>query len=92
MSECKSFVKVCFHEFLYYSSLFIAPVCLAGTASSLSQSQIVSYEEVKALPRHPEKILVDVREPEELSATGVIPTSINIPCKSSCVTMIVHLI
>lgn len=42
---------------------------------------IVSYEEVKDLPNHPEKILIDVREPNELQETGIIPTSINIPCK-----------
>lgn len=40
-----------------------------------------SYEEIKDLPNHPEKLLVDVREPNELAETGRIPTSINIPCK-----------
>lgn len=40
---------------------------------------IVSYEEVKDLPNHPEKILIDVREPDELKEFGQIPTSINIP-------------
>lgn len=37
------------------------------------------YEEIKDLPNHPEKTLIDVREPDELKQTGVIPTSINIP-------------
>lgn len=41
---------------------------------------IVAYEEIKDLPNHPEKLLIDVREPDELKHTGVIPTSINIPC------------
>lgn len=81
--------EICFH---IIHRLFLAPVCLAGTASSLNQSQIASYEEVKALPRHPEKILIDVREPDELAATGIIPSSINIPCKSLKVTMIVQFI
>lgn len=54
-------------------------MCLAGAASNLSPSQIVSYEDVKALPSQPEKLLVDVREPDELVETGQIPTSINIP-------------
>lgn len=39
----------------------------------------VSYEEVKDLPNHPNKILIDVREPDELKETGQIPTSFNIP-------------
>lgn len=43
--------------------------------------EIASYEEVKDLPNHPEKVLIDVREPEELKETGQIPTSINIPRK-----------
>lgn len=43
---------------------------------------IVSYDEVKDLPNHPEKTLIDVREPHELQETGIIPTSINIPCKT----------
>lgn len=38
-----------------------------------------TYAEVLALPKHPETLLVDVREPQELLDTGVIPTSINVP-------------
>lgn len=40
---------------------------------------IVSYEEVKDLPNHPEKLLIDVREPLELRQHGEIPNCINIP-------------
>ncbi|XP_055385787.1 rhodanese domain-containing protein CG4456-like isoform X3 [Condylostylus longicornis] len=40
---------------------------------------IAYYDEIKSLPDHPEKLLIDVREPEELKETGKIPTSINIP-------------
>lgn len=43
---------------------------------------IATYEEIKDLPNHPEKYLIDVRDPPELAETGQIPTSINIPCKS----------
>lgn len=52
--------------------------------SSLSMSSvpIATFEEVKDLPNHPEKLLIDVREPAEIAETGVIPTAINIPCKS----------
>lgn len=40
---------------------------------------IVDYAEVKELPKHPEKLLIDVREPEEIKDTGLIPTAIAIP-------------
>jgi 3-mercaptopyruvate sulfurtransferase SseA len=45
----------------------------------MAEVEIATYEEVKDLPNHPEKLLIDVREPHELEATGQIPTSINIP-------------
>ncbi|XP_055847897.1 rhodanese domain-containing protein CG4456 [Episyrphus balteatus] len=40
---------------------------------------VVDYAEVKDLPNHPEKLLIDVREPNEIKGTGLIPTAINIP-------------
>ncbi|CAO1305562.1 unnamed protein product [Diamesa hyperborea] len=40
---------------------------------------IATYDEVKDLPNHPEKLLIDVREPQEIVDTGIIPTSVNIP-------------
>lgn len=40
---------------------------------------IVDYAAVKKLPNEPQKLLIDVREPEELKETGQIPSSINIP-------------
>lgn len=50
-------------------------------SSDANQSTVpvVTYEEVKDLPNHPEKFLIDVREPNELQETGIIPTAINIP-------------
>ncbi|XP_055385786.1 rhodanese domain-containing protein CG4456-like isoform X2 [Condylostylus longicornis] len=48
---------------------------------------IAYYDEIKSLPDHPEKLLIDVREPEELKETGKIPTSINIPLKNVSVTL-----
>lgn len=64
--------------------LFLA--ILGGRAYSSEEQPpaiipIVLYDEIKDLPNHPEKLLVDVREPNELAETGRIPTSINIPCK-----------
>lgn len=45
--------------------------------------EIASYDEVKkiSLEDKPEILLIDVREPDELKATGQIRNSINIPCK-----------
>ncbi|KAH8318891.1 hypothetical protein KR074_010221 [Drosophila pseudoananassae] len=40
---------------------------------------IVDYDVVKKLPSEPQKLLIDVREPNELIETGQIPSSINIP-------------
>lgn len=42
----------------------------------------VTFEEVKALKDDKSVLLIDVREPSELKETGVIPGSINIPCKN----------
>jgi thiosulfate:glutathione sulfurtransferase len=47
----------------------------------MSAVPIANYEEIKDLPNHPEKLLIDVREPDEIAQTGSIPTSVNIPCK-----------
>ncbi|XP_058178805.1 uncharacterized protein LOC131294778 [Anopheles ziemanni] len=57
----------------YQSFRFFWSCCLG------SKMSIATYEEVLDLPNHPEKLLVDVRGPEELAETGKIPTSINIP-------------
>lgn len=54
-----------------------------GPADDLS-----TYEEIKDLPNHKEKLLIDVREPQELIDTGVIPTSINIPRKFKVLILI----
>lgn len=47
----------------------------------MSTVQIASYEEVRDLPNHPEKLLIDVREIAEINETGCIPTAISVPCK-----------
>jgi hypothetical protein len=59
----------------------------------MAEVGIATYEEIKELPNHPEKkLLIDVREPHELAATGSIPTAINIPRKSSFTLIVVLLI
>ncbi|XP_058055228.1 rhodanese domain-containing protein CG4456 isoform X3 [Anopheles bellator] len=50
-----------------------------STGPANSRMSIATYEEVLDLPNHPEKLLIDVRNPDELAETGQIPTSINIP-------------
>uniref|UniRef100_A0A1A9VR25 Rhodanese domain-containing protein n=1 Tax=Glossina austeni TaxID=7395 RepID=A0A1A9VR25_GLOAU len=52
---------------------------LTKNFSSSASIHIVEYKDIKELPKHPEKLLIDVREPNELQETGQIPTSINIP-------------
>ncbi|SPP82729.1 rhodanese domain-containing protein CG4456 [Drosophila guanche] len=47
--------------------------------SSVPAIGIVDYDVVKMLAREPQKLLIDVREPDELTKTGQIPSSINIP-------------
>lgn len=58
----------------------VAFICVSS-ADKMGSVEIATYEEVKDLPKHPEKLLIDVREPAEISETGSIPTSINIPRK-----------
>jgi rhodanese-related sulfurtransferase len=52
-----------------------------SSEGQIDLTKFATYEQVKDLPNHPEKLLIDVREPNELVETGVIPTSINIPRK-----------
>lgn len=48
---------------------------------TIDLSLLATYDEIADLPNHPEKLLIDVRRPDELAGTGTIPTSINIPLK-----------
>jgi rhodanese-related sulfurtransferase len=58
-----------------------------STAADPPHPKIYSYEDILAHTSspsvHPIRILIDVREPAELQATGYIPTAINIPITSS---------
>ncbi|CAH0702746.1 unnamed protein product [Spodoptera exigua] len=44
--------------------------------------RVVSYDDMLKVIHQPEKVIIDVREPEEVQSTGQIPSSINIPLKS----------
>lgn len=57
----------------------IAPQFATARLFSSKPIGIVDYAAVKNLPNEPQKLLIDVREPEELKETGQIPSSINIP-------------
>lgn len=45
----------------------------------INLTYLATYDDIVALPKHPEILLIDVRRPDELAGTGTIPTSINIP-------------
>ncbi|KPJ08855.1 hypothetical protein RR48_01210 [Papilio machaon] len=42
--------------------------------------RVVSYEDMLKVIHQPEKVIIDVRNIDEIKATGKIPSSINIPC------------
>lgn len=67
--------------FLYGIILVLFFVSVSSADKMGSNVAVATYEEVKDLPNHPEKLLIDVREPAEIAETGSIPTAINIPCK-----------
>lgn len=64
-------------------SKIIFAITLVSVIIAASAIEIATYEEVKDLPNNPEKVLIDVREPQEILDSGKIPTSVNIPCKLS---------
>ncbi|XP_038223063.1 rhodanese domain-containing protein CG4456-like [Zerene cesonia] len=41
--------------------------------------RVVSYEDMLKVIYQPEKVIIDVRNPDEIESTGKIPSSINIP-------------
>lgn len=53
-----------------------------SVTKKMCANEIVPYDEFKNLINDKSTLIIDVREPQELQETGVIPGSINIPCKS----------
>lgn len=66
---------------IIFNFLLIIGMGTTAFSTTAINVPVAYYEEIKDLPNHFEKLLVDVREPSELQATGRIPTSINVPCK-----------
>ncbi|XP_035784519.1 rhodanese domain-containing protein CG4456-like [Anopheles albimanus] len=63
-------------------SCFSAGITHRFDRSVIAPEQLATYDEIVQLANQPEAdapLLIDVREPAELEATGRIPTSINIP-------------
>ncbi|XP_041971298.1 rhodanese domain-containing protein CG4456-like [Aricia agestis] len=58
----------------YSSSLLLSKM--------VDPKRVISYEDMLKIVRQPEKVIIDVRNPEEISSTGRIPSSINIPLNS----------
>ncbi|XP_073820329.1 rhodanese domain-containing protein CG4456-like [Musca autumnalis] len=57
--------------------------------TSINNIPIAKFEEIKQLKEYPNKMLIDVREPQELQESGKIPTSINIPL-DQVITVLSH--
>lgn len=42
--------------------------------------RVLSYDDMLKVIHQPQKVIIDVRNPDEVNTTGKIPSSINIPC------------
>lgn len=47
---------------------------------TMDPKRVLSYDDVLKVIHQPRKVLIDVRNPDEVDTTGMIPSSINIPC------------
>ncbi|XP_045447017.1 thiosulfate:glutathione sulfurtransferase-like [Melitaea cinxia] len=54
----------------------------AAYSNMVDPKRVVSYEDMLKVIHQPEKVIIDVRNPEEVKSTGKIPSSINIPLGS----------
>lgn len=61
---------------------YINRVSKAPFSNMVDPKRVVSYEDMLKVIQQPEKVIIDVRNPEEVKSTGKIPSSINIPCKN----------
>lgn len=77
-SACK---YSCRSEQLHRRQPFIRLLVNTNYYSQFFKMSFVTFEEVENLSNQPDAVLIDVRDPPEIKDTGIIPTSINIPCK-----------
>lgn len=61
--------------------LLILSLSISLNLLSVHSQGVATYHEIRNLPNHPEILLIDVREFHEIERTGLIPTSIVIPCE-----------
>ncbi|CAK1545932.1 unnamed protein product [Leptosia nina] len=55
---------------------------LLSGSNMVDPVRVVSYEDMLKVIHEPEKVIIDVRNPDEIESTGKIPSSINIPLGS----------
>lgn len=48
-------------------------------STMVDPKRVMSYEDMLKVIHQPEKVIIDVRNPDEVNSTGKIPSSINIP-------------
>lgn len=63
--------------------LLLLPLFISLNLLSVQSQGVANYQDIRNLPNHPEILLIDVREFHEVENTGLIPTSIVIPCELS---------
>lgn len=61
--------------------LLILSMAISLNVLGVQSQGVVTYQDIRNLPNHPEILLIDVREFHEVERTGLIPTSIVIPCE-----------
>ncbi|KAI9588000.1 rhodanese domain-containing protein CG4456 [Glossina fuscipes] len=66
-------------SFPFWILLLIVASWAFAQDTLLEDKNLATYEEVKDIPNHPEKYLIDVRSRELVEKDGVIPGSIIIP-------------
>lgn len=55
---------------------------------NVDPKRVVSYEDMLRVLQEPNrKVIIDVRNPDEIYTTGMIPSSINIPCNVPIYTL-----
>lgn len=54
--------------------------------------RVVSFNDISKYTQQTDKVIIDVRNPDEVASTGKIPSSINIPCKNYLPILIIFLL